>query len=196
MSRILKIILFILLILGFFEVGLFCSYAIISSEPPSVNELIDLQLNHGSEIIQSISGGTKTLSDQDTLNITNTNDVGLALENKTGMSINVNSLSAKTSTGKTGNQTVTLSGIAYKDSQQASGNSSLVIKTDQTYSITATATGRVSSSGRVYIDTDTITVTEQIVLYNSNNTTQVANNTTLNQTNVTSNKTNNTTKTK
>lgn len=168
MSRILKVILFIIAIFVFFEVGLFASYSIISSEPVNPSELLSLQIDQGSQIVSSIFNNDQNLSDQNTLNITNKNAVGLILENKTGLSININSLSAKVSSSDTGNQTVTISAVAYKDSQSTSGGA-IVISPEQTYSVTATATGEVYSSGKVKIDTSTISIKEKIVLYNSQN---------------------------
>ncbi len=175
MSRIPKIILFIIAIIAFFEIGLFASYSIISSEPVNPTELISVQMNEGSKLISSTMSGNKTLSDQQTKNITNKDAVALLLENETGLSVNLNSVTAKTSSDNTGNQTVTISAVATKDAQATSGGA-IVITPEQTYSITATATGNVYSSGKVKIDTSTLVVKEKVVLYNSQNGTNGTNN--------------------
>ena len=87
----------------------------------------------------------------------------------TNLSVNLGSVTAKVSSGDDGNQTVTLTAIATKDTQITSGGAILIVP-EQTYSITATATGEVYSSGKVEIDTTTIALKEKMVLYNQNST--------------------------
>lgn len=169
MSRILKVLLFIVGILIFFEIGLFASYSVISSGPVDPVELISVQADGVSDFIGSLTG-EKSLDDQDTLNITNDEDVALLLSNMTNLSVNLNSVTAKVSSEDTGNQTVTITAIATKDTQVTSGGAIMIVP-EQTYSITATATGEVYSSGRVRINTTSISLKEKIVLYNQNNNT-------------------------
>lgn len=169
MSRILKVLLFIVGILIFFEIGLFASYSVISSGPVNPVELISVQASGVSDFIGSLTG-EKSLNDQDTLNITNDEDVALLLNNMTNLSVNLNSVTAKVSSDDTGNQTVTITAIATKDTQITSGGAIMIVP-EQTYSITATATGEVYSSGRVKINTTSISLKEKIVLYNQNNNT-------------------------
>ena len=192
MSRILKILLFIIAILAFFEIGLFVSYTVIASEPVNPVDIVSMQLDQGSHFIDSITG-EKDLNQQDTLNITNKEDVALILNNQTGLSVNLDSLTAKVSTSKTGNQTVTINGIASKDTQ-TTGGGAIVILPEQTYSISAIATGEVYSSGRVKINVTTIELKEKIVLYNQNNATPTSKNQSIESlVNYTNNLTNNTT---
>ena len=166
MSRILKILLFILGIILFFEIGLFASYTLISSEPINPLDLLSVQLDEGSDLVSSVTG-EKKLNDQDTLNITNSESVALVLNNLTNLSVNLNSVSAKISNDDTGNQTITITALATKDTQITSGGY-IQILPEQTYSITATAIGEVYSSGKVRVNTTSITLKERIVLYNQN----------------------------
>ncbi|AWX32927.1 MAG: hypothetical protein IJJ11_03060 [Methanosphaera sp.] len=191
MSRILKILLFIIAILAFFEVGLFVSYTVIASEPVNPVDIISMQLDQGSRFINSLTG-EKNLNQQDTLNITNKENVALILNNQTGLSVNLDSLTAKVSTSQTGNQTVTINAIASKDSQ-STGGGAIVILPEQTYSISAIATGEVYSNGKVKINTTTIELKERIVLYNQNNVTSSKNQSIESLVNYTNNLTNNTT---
>lgn len=62
----------------------------------------------------------------------------------TNLSTNLNSVTAKISGEGKGNQTVTITALATKDTQINSGGY-LQILPEQTYSITATATGEVCS---------------------------------------------------
>lgn len=166
MSRILKILLFIIGIVLFFEIGLFASYTLISSEPINPLDLLSVQLDEGSDLVSSVTG-EKKLNDQDTLNITNDESVALVLNNLTNLSVNLNSVSAKISTDDTGNQTITITALATKDTQITSGGY-IQILPEQTYSVTATAVGEVYSSGKVKVNTTSIALKERIVLYNQN----------------------------
>lgn len=56
MSRILKILLFIVGILIFFEIGLFASYSLISSQPVNPFELLSVQVDSGSDFVSSMTG--------------------------------------------------------------------------------------------------------------------------------------------
>jgi len=169
MSRIFKILLFIVGIILFFEIGLFASYTLISSEPVNPLDLVSVQLDEGSDLVSSVTG-EKKLNDQDTLNITNDESVALVLNNLTNLSVNLDSVSAKISKDDTGNQTITITALATKDTQTTSGGY-IQILPEQTYSITATAVGEVYSNGRVTVNTTSITLKERIVLYNQNNNT-------------------------
>jgi hypothetical protein len=152
-----------------------------------------MQLDQGSRFIDSVTG-EKDLNQQDTLNITNKEDVALILNNLTGLSVNLDSLTAKVSTSQTGNQSVTITAIASKDSQ-STGGGAIIILPEQTYSISAIATGEVYSSGKVKINTTTIELKERIVLYNQNNATNAPKNQSIESlVNYTNNLTNNTTR--
>lgn len=190
MSRIFKILLFIVGIIIFFEIGLFASYSLISSGPVNPLEILSVQVDSGSDFVSSMTG-EKKLNDQDTLNITNDESVALILNNLTNLSTNLNSVTAKISGDDTGNQTVTITALATKDTQVTSGGY-IQILPEQTYSITATAIGEVYSNGRVKINTTSIVLKEMIVLYNQNNATN-NNNTIDSLVQYTTNKTNATT---
>lgn len=169
MSRILKILLFIIGIIIFFEIGLFASYSLISSKPINPLELISVQVDEGSDLVTSLTG-EKNLNDQDTLNITNNEEVALVLDNITNLSVNLNSVSAKISNDNTGNQSITITALATKDTQIAAGGFIQIVP-EQTYSITATALGRVYSNGKVKVNVTSISLKERIVLYNQNTNT-------------------------
>ena len=172
MSRILKILLFIIGIILFFEVGLFASYTLISSEPINPVDLVSIQLDSGSDFVSSMTG-EKKLNDQDTLNITNDQDVALVLDNMTNLSVNLDSVSAKISSDNTGNQSVTITALATKDATITSGGFIQIVP-EQTYSITAEAVGHVYSNGKVKINTTSISLKERIVLYDQNNNTKAS----------------------
>ncbi|WP_321423000.1 hypothetical protein [uncultured Methanobacterium sp.] len=169
MSRAIKIILFLIFFAVFFEAGLFASYTIVTQQPPNPADLIEMQINGVSSLFNL---GPK-IATQKNLNILNKNEVVDALKAKTGVDgINLQSLTAQTyqsTTDKSINLNITAMG--YKDSQSGGtvGNSSggaITIKSNQTYSITATGLA-TSKTGGVQIDTNSIVITSTRVLYNS-----------------------------
>ena len=117
-------------------------------------------------------GGPK-IATQKNLKILNQDEVAEALKTKTGIDgINLQSLSAQTYQN-TNDQVinVNLTAMGYKDSQTGglTGNKSsspIVIKSNETYSITATAVAKPKTGG-VQIDVATIVITSTRVLYNT-----------------------------
>ncbi len=169
MSRAVKIILFLIFFAVFFEAGLFASYTIVTQQPPNPADLIEMQINGVSSLLNL---GPK-IATQKNLNILNENEVVDAMKAKTGIDgINLNSLSAQTyqnTDEKTINVNITAMG--YKDSQTGgtTGNASsgpIVIKSNETYSITATAVATPKTGG-VQIDVNSIVITSTRVLYNT-----------------------------
>jgi hypothetical protein len=174
LPRIIKFILFLILFGIVFELGLLSSYTIVTSQPPDVGKLVDMQVTKVTAIWDSITGANKGPNVK-TVNITNVNDVANNLMSKTGLSgINVDTLGAILPDSSTSDTvTVTLTGTGYKENQtgavknNVSGSSSgqIVIKQSEIYSITATATAK-KKSGKVEVDVNTIQVTALKKLYN------------------------------
>ena len=156
----------------FFEAGLFASYTIVTQQPPNPADLIEMQINGVSSLLNL---GPK-IATQKNLVILNENEVVDALKAKTGIDgINLQSLSAQTyqhTDEKTINVNITAMG--YKDAQTGGGTTTtgnvssgpIVIKSNETYSITATAVATPKTSG-VQIDVNSIVITSTRVLYNT-----------------------------
>ncbi|HML05170.1 MAG TPA: hypothetical protein VK426_05310 [Methanobacterium sp.] len=175
MPRIIKFILFLILFGIVFELGLLSSYTIVTSQPPDVGKLVDMQVSKLTAIWDSVTTG----SDKNTTkgyNVTNQNDVANALIQRTGLNgINVDTLSATTGDSGTNNLNVTLSATGYKENQTGTVTSTtkssnftsgqIVIKQSEIYSITATALGTKKSKG-IEINPGTIQVTALKKLYN------------------------------
>jgi hypothetical protein len=170
LSRIVKILLFLVFFGLFFEAGLFASYTIVTQQPPDPTELIEMQLNALSSLFNF---GGPTLSTQKTLKVLNPDEVAENLKNKAGIDgVNLETLSAQT-TQDTSKSTITvnLTATGYKDAQTGgtTGNSSsgpIVIKANETYSITATATGKLKTTG-IQVDVATIQIISIRKLYNN-----------------------------
>jgi len=113
------------------------------------------------------------IATQKNLVILNENEVVDAMKAKTGIDgINLQSLSAQTYQD-TDDETinVNITAMGYKDSQTGgtTGNASsgpIVIKSNETYSITATAVATPKTGG-VQIDLNSIVITSTRVLYNT-----------------------------
>jgi hypothetical protein len=171
LSRAVKIILFLIFFAVFFEAGLFASYTIVTQQPPNPADLIEMQINGVSSLLNL---GPK-IATQKNVKILNENEVVEAMKAKTGIDgINLQSLTAQTyqnTDEKTINVNITAMG--YKDAQTGGGvtttnmsSGPIVIKSNETYSITATAVATPKTSG-VQIDVNSIVITSTRVLYNT-----------------------------
>ena len=166
MSRAVKIILFLVFFFIFFEAGLFASYTIVTQQPPNPNDLIEMQLNGISSLLNL---NTPKIATQNNLEIVNKDEVANALEAKTGVDgINLETLSAQSYQDVDDeNITVNITAVGYKDSQSgtSSNTSTIVIKSNETYSITATAMAAPATDG-VKINVATIVITSSRIIYN------------------------------
>ncbi len=167
MSKIVTGLLIIILCGALFEAGVVFSDVIVTGQPPHINKLITSQLNAISSIISSIHHSSK----QKTVILLNPDDVANALQNKTGLNgINIQTLSAYTNDSTSNAQIkVTLSIIGYKTTISGTNvtNGSIIISPNQTYNITATATGQTGDGG-VTIDVNSIIITKLSELNNNN----------------------------
>jgi hypothetical protein len=149
LSRAIKIILFLVFFFIFFEAGLFASYTIVTQQPPNPNDLIEMQLNGISSLLNL---NTPKIATQNNLEIVN----------------NLETLSAQSYQDVDDeNITVNITAVGYKDSQSgtSSNTSTIVIKSNETYSITATAMAAPATDG-VKINVATIVITSSRIIYN------------------------------
>lgn len=172
MSRAVKVILFLIFFFVFFEAGLFASYTIVTQQAPNPSDLFEMQINGLSSLLNL---GTPKINTPKNLKILNENEVVDALKAKTGVDgINLQSLTAQSDQSTSqGTLSVNLTATGYKDSQSGGGTTTtntssgpIVIKSNQTYSITATATATTKTGG-VNINVDSIVITSTRILYNS-----------------------------
>lgn len=168
MNSAVKYFLFFILCVVFFEAGLISANTIVSGEPPDIGKLIDMQLDGINSLIHLLQGSQN--STQKAIDINNENDVAQAIQNKSEMNgVNLQSLSAHTNEStRNENITVTITLMAYKTTTTSgnSTNGSIIIKPDETYSITATAIGKVESGG-ITVDLNSIVITTVRKLYSN-----------------------------
>jgi hypothetical protein len=145
-----------------FEAGLLSSYTLVTSKPPNIGNIISMQINELTAVLNSIHKSTTK-----TYNVTNPNPVAQALQTKTGLDgIDISTLSATIVSKSGANANITLTATGYKDNQTTSNNTinknftsgQVVITPTATYNLTATATGTLGTYG-VAVDGNTIQIT-------------------------------------
>lgn len=165
MPRIIKFIFFLLLFGIIFEAGLLSSYTIVTSQPPDVGKVMDMQVNKLSAIWNSIGIGSQ-ISITKSYNVTNVDSVAPALKSKTKLDgINVDTIAATIASSSGAKVNVTITATGYKENQ-TTGNSSntaftsgqIVISPSATYNLTATAIGEQKTKG-IEVDVNTIQIT-------------------------------------
>lgn len=149
---------------------MFASYTIVTQQPPNPSDLIEMQVNGISSLFNL---GTPKIATQKNLKILNENEVVEALKAKTGVDgINLQTLTAQTyQDTNDATLNINITAMGYKDAQTGgkTGNSSggpIVIKSNETYSITATANAKPKTGG-VQVDVNTIVITSTRILYNT-----------------------------
>ena len=168
MNSLIKYFLLILLCVVFFEAGLVSANTIVSGEPPNIGNLINMQLDGINSLIKLLEGSHNAT--QESIQINNENEVAQAVENKSGMDgINLQTLSAHTNESTSKDQiNVTITVMGYKTTTTGDNvtNGSIVIRPNETYSITATAIGTTENGG-ITIDVNSIIITTVRKLYSN-----------------------------
>ncbi|MDD1775256.1 MAG: hypothetical protein LUQ24_06980 [Methanobacterium sp.] len=168
MNSVIKYFLLILLCVVFFEAGLVSANTIVSGEPPNIGNLINTQLDGINSLIKLLQGNKN--STQESIKINNENDVAQAIQNKSEMNgINLQTLSAHTNESTNKDQiNITITVMGYKTTTTGGNvtNGSIIIRPNETYSITATAIGTTENGG-ITVDIKSIVVTTVRKLYSN-----------------------------
>jgi hypothetical protein len=171
LSRILKFIIFLVFFAVFFEVGLISAYTIVTSQPPDVEDLINMQVDRISAIfnigddVNSVLTGTP-----DILNISNTNLVAQSLQSKAKLDgVDIKTLNATTFADQSNKIVpVNLTIMGYKENSSG-GNSTggqIVITPSADFMITATANANSTSKGYI-IDLNSIKIVSISRIYSN-----------------------------
>ena len=168
MNNIVKGILLLILLVVFFEAGLISSYTIVTGQPPDVNKLLNSQLEEISSLLSLLHGSNS--NKQETIKILNPDDVANALQNKSSLDgVNIQTLTAYTNESTSNDKiNITLTVTAYKTTTTGGNvtNGSIIIRPNETYSITATAIGKTQSGG-ILVDINSIVITSVRKLYSN-----------------------------
>ena len=171
MNRALRIILIVILFIGFFEIGLFSSYTIVTSEVPDVKGLIDLQINTVTGIFHSNDINNVIIKDPSSINITNKVDTAMAMANAAkvdGVSVPSMNASTQQESENGGPVNITINALAFANPSSVSN--STYISTTPTYMITAVALANITSS-EVIVDTSSIKITSIMNINDNKSTT-------------------------
>lgn len=163
-NKIVRGILIILLFVIFFEVGLFSSYTLVTSEAPNIQGLMDMQVDKISGILNPEKVNEALIKDPTPVNITNKKDVALKMEDMSKVDgVNVDSMNVTTRDDiKNKNLTVSIEALGYASPNSTSGQ--IIISQDPSYKIIASADATYRGNG-LMVDADSITITSVLKLY-------------------------------
>ncbi len=152
----------------FFEAGLVSANTIVSGEAPDIGKLINMQLDSINSFIHILQGSQN--STQKSITINNENDVAQAIQNKSSMDgVNLQTIAANTNESTSNDHiNITITLMAYKTTTSGGNgtNGSIIIRPNETYSIEATAIGKVEGRG-ITVDLNSIIITTVRKLYSN-----------------------------
>ena len=163
-SKVLRVILIIVLFIVFFELGLFSSYTIVTSEAPNIQGMVDIQISKIQETINPDKVNEALIKDPTPLNISNKKDVGLKMEELSNVDgINVDSMNITTyDDTDQKNLTVSIEALGYASPNSTSGQ--IIISQTPSYKVVASAHASFKDNG-LRVDENTITITSILKLY-------------------------------
>ncbi|MBQ2831329.1 hypothetical protein [Methanobrevibacter sp.] len=163
-NKVVRIILVVVLFIVFFELGLFASYTIVTSEPPNVQGLIEMQVNKITSFFSPENVNNALIKDPTPINISNKKDVALKLEELSEVDgVNYASINV-TTTEDTDNSeyNVTIEALGYASPNSTSGE--IVISQTPSYKIIANAMVTRKGTG-LMVDIDSISINSVLKLY-------------------------------
>ena len=163
-NKIVRIILIIILFVIFFEVGLFSSYTLVTSEAPNIQGLLEMQVDKISSILSPEKVNEALIKDPTPVNITNKKDVALKMEEMSKVDgVNVDSMNVTTRDDiKNKNLTVNIEALGYASPNSTSGQ--IIISQDPSYKIIAAADATYRGNG-LMVNPDSMTITSVLKLY-------------------------------
>jgi hypothetical protein len=170
LGNVLKIILVLVLLAAFFEVGLISSYTIVTSQAPDVKGLIELQIDSITDIFNSNNFNSMLVKDPNTYNLSNSEDVANKLVSMTGVDgVNVNNMTAESyQSSDDSSMDLTIEALGYSSVNVTS--TQIVLNENPDFKIIASAKGTSTVNG-IQVDLSTIKITSILRLYNTNTTT-------------------------
>ena len=163
-NKIVRIILIIVLFVVFFEVGLFSSYTIVTSEAPNIQGLIDMQIDKITSFFSPEKVNEVLIKDPTPVNITNKKDVALKMEELSKVDgVNVDSMNITTYDDTDHeNMTVNIEALGYASPNSTSGQ--IIISQDPSFKVIASADASYKGNG-LMVNPDTMVITSVLKLY-------------------------------
>lgn len=164
--KISRVILIIILFIAFFEIGIFSSYTIVTSEVPDIQELIDMQINTLASIFSPENVGSVLIKDPNELNVTNKYELADAISEKAQVDgVNLENFTVTTSEDvNQGNFTVEITAYGYASPKSSS--TTIVISGEPNYKIIASAKA-VNGVNGIVVDIDSIQIESILKLQNT-----------------------------
>ena len=163
-----RIILIIILFIAFFEIGIFSSYTIVTSEVPDIQELIDMQINTISSIFSPENVGGILIKDPSELNVTNKYELADALSEKAQVDgVDLDNFTVTTSEDINDGNTVDI--VAYGYASPKSSSTSITISGQPNYKIIATAKA-VNGVNGIMVNIDSLEIESILKLQDDNDT--------------------------
>ena len=163
-NKIVRIILIIILFVIFFEVGLFSSYTIVTSEAPNIQGLIDMQVDKITSFFNPEKVNEVLVKDPTPINISNKKDVAMKMEELSKVDgVNVDSMNI-TTYDDTDNENITVSmeALGYASPNSTSGQ--IVISQEPSYKVIASADASYKGNG-YRVNTDSMVITSVLKLF-------------------------------
>ncbi len=164
MGKILRILLVVILFIVFFEIGIFSSYTIVTTEVPDIDGLVNMQVTKISSVFNPQNVNEMLVKDPVKINISNTKDVALKMEEVSNVDgVNVESMNVTTYDDLDEKKiNVTVEALGYSSPNSTSGQ--IVISQNPSYKVIVDGVASYKS-GKLAIDTDSIKVNSILKLY-------------------------------
>jgi hypothetical protein len=163
-NKIVRIILIVVLFLVFFELGLFGSYTIVTSEAPNIQGLIDMQISKITGFFSPETVNQVLVKDPTPVSIANKKDVALQLEEMSKVDgVNYESINVSTYEDPDNSEfNVTIEALGYASPNSTSGQ--IVISQDPSYKIIANGVASYKGTG-LLVDKNSVTINSVLKLY-------------------------------
>lgn len=163
-NKIIRIILMIVLFVVFFEVGLFSSYTIVTSEAPNIQGLIDMQIDKATSMFSPEKVNEVLVKDPTPVNISNKKDVALKMEELSKVDgVNVDSMNITTYDDTDNkNLTVKMEALGYASPNSTSGQ--IIISQEPSYKVIASADASYKESG-LMVNTNSMVINSVLKLF-------------------------------
>ena len=163
-NKVVRIILIIVLFIVFFELGLFGSYTIVTSETPNIQGLIDMQVSKISGIFSPEKVNEVLIKDPTPVSISNKKDIALRMEELSNVDgVDYDSINVSTYEDPDNQQfNVTIESLGYASPNSTSGQ--IVISQIPSYKIIATGVASYKGTG-LNVDRNSVTINSVLKLY-------------------------------
>ena len=163
-NKVVRIILIIVLFVVFFELGLFGSYTIVTTEVPNVQGLVDMQISKISSFFSPENVNEVLVKDPTPVSITNKKDVALHMEDLSQVDgVNYESINVSTYEDPENKEfNVTIEALGYESPNSTSGQ--IIITQTPSYKIIANGVASYKGTG-LRVDENTMTINSVLKLY-------------------------------